>query len=160
MVDPAHLAEKIVPPPVRVEEVVADRKRYAPQDGLQLPPLTRDLEINYTALSFVVPQKVHFRYKLEGRDAETPGRLVSNMSGRRFRVQGIGAAMFSRSWPVSTNPLLSRDTHPESHCVRGDAPAMTKTCLMDSTVISPESLFLQDTCSRWSLPSRVVSSLQ
>jgi hypothetical protein len=32
--------------------------------------LTRDLEIDYTALSFVVPQKVRFRYKLEGRDSE------------------------------------------------------------------------------------------
>jgi signal transduction histidine kinase len=35
-----------------------------------LPALTRDLEIDYTALSFVIPQRVRFRYKLEGRDAE------------------------------------------------------------------------------------------
>jgi PAS domain S-box-containing protein len=34
------------------------------------PPLTRDLEIDYTALSFVAPQKVRFRYKLEGHDSE------------------------------------------------------------------------------------------
>ena len=33
-----------------------------------MPPLTRDIEIDYTALSFVSPQKVRFRYKLEGRD--------------------------------------------------------------------------------------------
>src|SRR5262249_44945076 len=32
------------------------------------PPLTRDLEIDYTALSFSIPQRVRFRYKLEGRD--------------------------------------------------------------------------------------------
>jgi hypothetical protein len=46
-----------------------------PNRDLHLPPLTRDLEIDYTALSFVAPQKVRFRYKLEGRDAawQEPG---------------------------------------------------------------------------------------
>jgi len=48
--------------------VVADRKMYPAQEGLRIPPLTRDLEIDYTALSLAVPQKVRFRYKLEGRD--------------------------------------------------------------------------------------------
>jgi PAS domain S-box-containing protein len=55
---------------VHVEEIIADHKNYAPRDGLRLPPLTRDLEIDYTALSFVAPQKVRFRYKLEGHDSE------------------------------------------------------------------------------------------
>jgi signal transduction histidine kinase len=70
MIDPAHLAENATPPPVHIEEVIADRKNYLPQAGLRLPPLTRDLEIEYTGLSFVVPQKVRFRYKLEGRDTQ------------------------------------------------------------------------------------------
>jgi len=37
--------------------------------------LTRDLEIDYTALTYVAPQKVLFRYKLEGhdRDWQEPG---------------------------------------------------------------------------------------
>jgi signal transduction histidine kinase/ligand-binding sensor domain-containing protein len=68
MIDPDHLEKNVIPPPVHVEEVVADRTSYSPRDNLRLPPLTRDLEINYTALSFVVPQKVRFRYKLEGHD--------------------------------------------------------------------------------------------
>jgi hypothetical protein len=60
---------------VHVEGFIADRKNYFPRSDLRLPPLTRDLEIDYTALSFVVPQKVRFRYKLEGRDAawQEPG---------------------------------------------------------------------------------------
>ena len=69
MIDPGHLNANALPPPVHVEEIVADRKSYLPRDDLRLPPLTRDLEIDYTALSFVAPQKVRFRYKLEGRDA-------------------------------------------------------------------------------------------
>ena len=68
MIDPARLGLNTLKPPVHVEQVVADRKNYSPQDGLRLPPRTRDLEIDYTALSFVAPQKVRFRYQLEGRD--------------------------------------------------------------------------------------------
>ena len=75
MIDPDHVTRNALPPPVHVEEVIADRKNYSPRKDLRLPPLTRDLEIDYTALSFVVPQKVRFRYKLESRDAawQEPG---------------------------------------------------------------------------------------
>jgi signal transduction histidine kinase len=68
MIDPNQLYRNDIPPPVQIEEVVADRKSYSPRPGLRLPALTRDLEIDYTALSFSVPQKVRFRYKLEGHD--------------------------------------------------------------------------------------------
>ncbi len=94
MMDPNHLQTNTIPPPVHVEEVVADRKAYLPREGLRLPALTRDLEIDYTALGFVVPQKVRFRYKLEGREPnwQEPGtRRQAFYSGLRpgkyrFRV--------------------------------------------------------------------------
>jgi len=70
VIDPSHLVENGMPPPVHVESLVADRKQFFPTEGLRLPPLMRDLEIDYTALSFVNPRRVRFRYKLEGRDAE------------------------------------------------------------------------------------------
>ena len=75
MMDPNHLQRNAISPPVHVEDVIADRKTYSPREGLRLPALTRDLEIEYTALSFVAPQKVRFRYKLEGRDSawQDPG---------------------------------------------------------------------------------------
>src|SRR5262249_44483640 len=51
-----------------------DRKTYevpsSASGRLSLPPLIRDLEIDYTALSLVAPEKVRFRYKLEGRDRD------------------------------------------------------------------------------------------
>jgi signal transduction histidine kinase/ligand-binding sensor domain-containing protein len=74
-VDPDHLALNSVLPPVHVEGIVADHRNYLLQDGLRLPPLTRDVEVDYTALSFMAPQKVRFRYKLEGRDTgwQDPG---------------------------------------------------------------------------------------
>jgi PAS domain S-box-containing protein len=70
MIDPDHLDRNPILPPVHVEEIIADHKSYAPRDALRLPALTRDLEIDYTALSLVAPQKVRFRYKLEGHDTE------------------------------------------------------------------------------------------
>ncbi len=68
-IDPAHLTQNDVVPPVQIEKVVVDHKPYEPNDKLAFPPRLRDLEIDYAALSFVNPQKVRFRYKLEGRDS-------------------------------------------------------------------------------------------
>src|SRR3984957_6260188 len=70
MIEPDHLSRNELPPPVHVEGLVADRKNYPLGKDLRLPPLTRDLEIDYTALSFVVPQKVHFQYQLDGWDRD------------------------------------------------------------------------------------------
>jgi signal transduction histidine kinase len=53
-----------------VEQIIADRTKYPVSEKLQLPARTRDIEIDYTGLSFVVPEKVKFLYKLEGRDAD------------------------------------------------------------------------------------------
>jgi signal transduction histidine kinase/ligand-binding sensor domain-containing protein len=69
-VDPANLHINNLPPPVQIKSLVADRKVYdATSDArLGLPPLIRDLQIDYTALSLVAPEKILFRYMLEGRD--------------------------------------------------------------------------------------------
>jgi ligand-binding sensor domain-containing protein/two-component sensor histidine kinase len=68
VVDPAAIVRNTRPPPVRIEEITADRTPHAPKGSMKFPPHTRDIEIRYTALSFVVPQKVKFQYQLEGRD--------------------------------------------------------------------------------------------
>jgi ligand-binding sensor domain-containing protein/signal transduction histidine kinase len=73
LIDPKHLPFNNQPPPVHIEQFVADRKTYEPTAGtgpLRLPPLIRDLQIDYTALSLVAPEKILFRYKLEGRDRD------------------------------------------------------------------------------------------
>jgi signal transduction histidine kinase/ligand-binding sensor domain-containing protein len=77
VIDPHHLPFNKLPPPVHIEQVTADRKTYwsnlsgnASSSHPILPPLVRDLTIDYTALSFVAPEKVRFRYKLEGQDPD------------------------------------------------------------------------------------------
>jgi signal transduction histidine kinase/ligand-binding sensor domain-containing protein len=74
IVDPAHLPVNELPPSVLIEQVLADREQYDAESlatgATRLGPLVRDLQINYTALSFVAPEKVRFRYRLEGHDAD------------------------------------------------------------------------------------------
>ena len=70
VLDPRHLSINTLPPSVHIEQVTADRKTYDAASDLRLPPLVRDLEIDYTALSFVAPEKNRFRVKLEGRDPD------------------------------------------------------------------------------------------
>jgi signal transduction histidine kinase/ligand-binding sensor domain-containing protein len=70
MIDPRRTYVNTVPPPVRIEAIVADGKNYATVAPARLPPLRRELEIDYTALSFKFPEKVFFRYKLEGQDTD------------------------------------------------------------------------------------------
>jgi PAS domain S-box-containing protein len=97
MIDPDHLDRNLILPPVHVEEIIADHRSYAPRDGLRLPALTRDLEVDYTALSFVAPQKVRFRYKLEGHDSEwqDPGTrrqaFYSNLRPGNYRFRVIAS---------------------------------------------------------------------
>jgi signal transduction histidine kinase len=69
-IDPSRMAINTLPPPVRIEQVVADGRTFDDTRPLVLPPKIRNLQINYTALSMVAPEKVHFRYMLEGQDSE------------------------------------------------------------------------------------------
>ena len=68
VIDPQHLPSDKIPPPVNIERITADGKTYNALNGLRLPARIRDLTIDYTALSFVAPEKVQFRYQLEGQD--------------------------------------------------------------------------------------------
>jgi signal transduction histidine kinase/ligand-binding sensor domain-containing protein len=70
VIDPRHLPFNNLPPPAHIEQITADRKKYETSSHLRLPPLIRDLEIDYTALSLVAPEKIRFRIKLEGRDPD------------------------------------------------------------------------------------------
>jgi PAS domain S-box-containing protein len=70
IVDPRHLPSNKLPPPVHIEQITADGKPYAPASGLRLPARVRNVTIDYTALSLVAPEKIHFRFKLEGQDPD------------------------------------------------------------------------------------------
>jgi signal transduction histidine kinase len=68
-VDPRHLPNNDVPPPVQVEAVKIGGRQMAPEDNAVFPHGASDIEIDYTALSLSIPERVFFKYKLEGADA-------------------------------------------------------------------------------------------
>lgn len=97
--DPRRLPFNKLPPPVHVEQITADRQRFdvasAGNEQLRLPALLRDVQIDYTALSLVAPEKVRFRYKLEGwdRDWQDAGSrrqaFYNNLPPRNYRFRVI-----------------------------------------------------------------------
>jgi len=75
VINPRHLAVNKTAPPVHIEQLTADGKSYLPRRGVprgdvRLPARVRDLTVDYTALSFAAPEKIHFKYKLDGQDPD------------------------------------------------------------------------------------------
>jgi hypothetical protein len=93
--DPAHLSRNTLPPPVVIRSLTADGKPYPYWTHAELPPLTRSLQIQFTALSLSIPERVRFRYKLEGLDKDWQDgggrREVSygNLDPRKYRFHVI-----------------------------------------------------------------------
>jgi len=66
-IDPHRMPINTLAPPVVVENLTADGQALA---GADLAAGTRNLQIDYTALSFRVPERVRFKYRLEGYDRD------------------------------------------------------------------------------------------
>ncbi len=70
VIDPQKIRTNSQPPPVTIEEIRVDEQSIVPRAGIEVGPGHTRLEFYYTAPSFVAPEKVHFKYKLEGFDSD------------------------------------------------------------------------------------------
>jgi len=68
-IDPEHVRRNRIAPVVSIQSLHAAGVAYPLAAGLVLPKLTRSLHFDYTAPSLSMPQRVRFRYQLEGVDA-------------------------------------------------------------------------------------------
>ena len=74
IIDPNKVPFNPLPPPVVIEAVKIDNVLSAPTEttdelpGFTMQPNQNNLEINYTGLSFIKPEQIRFRYRLEGLD--------------------------------------------------------------------------------------------
>jgi signal transduction histidine kinase/CheY-like chemotaxis protein/ligand-binding sensor domain-containing protein len=68
VIDPARLRSNPLPPPVHIEQLLVDGRPVALTEHLDLPPGGGGLEFHYTATSLLIPERVRFRYMLEGYD--------------------------------------------------------------------------------------------
>lgn len=70
LVDPSNLPLNLTPPQVVVESFIVDNEEINLSSVPILPPRRKRLEFHYTALSFISPEKVRYRYRLEGFETD------------------------------------------------------------------------------------------
>ena len=70
MIDPAHIPANRVVPPVHLDRLRANDREFDPGGPVSVPPGQGELEFHYDATSFIAPQKMLFRYRLEGYDRD------------------------------------------------------------------------------------------
>ena len=93
MIDPDHLAPNPVRPPVHVEEIFVHGRGIKATNGLQLPRLSRDISIRYTALSFVAPMGFCFGTNL--RVKTQLGRMPGLDEKRSTPISGPAHTAFA-----------------------------------------------------------------
>ena len=68
VIDPENIPLNTSPPPIAIEQLFIDNQSVSLTQNLTLSPSTSRLDFYYTALSFIAPENVRFKYKLEGFD--------------------------------------------------------------------------------------------
>ncbi|HEX2077994.1 MAG TPA: two-component regulator propeller domain-containing protein [Longimicrobium sp.] len=68
VVDPARLRRNARAPVPIIERVVVDDEVHEGEGSIEVVPGNRRLELHFTAASFVAPEQLRFRYRLEGYD--------------------------------------------------------------------------------------------
>jgi signal transduction histidine kinase/ligand-binding sensor domain-containing protein len=69
VIDPEAFKVNPLPPPVVIENARIDNQKIGGlTNGIEMLPGQENLEIDYTGLSFIRPEQVRFRYRLEGFD--------------------------------------------------------------------------------------------
>ena len=70
VLDPSRLSPGPPAAKTSIESVIVDRKEFPATANLKVAPHPRDLQIDYTSPTFLIPQRVKFRYRLDGYDRD------------------------------------------------------------------------------------------
>ncbi|MEP7336849.1 MAG: two-component regulator propeller domain-containing protein [Acidobacteriota bacterium] len=70
VVNPDEITNNLLLPPVLIESATLDRASVSITAGLRIAPGQSNLEIVYTALSFIKADQVRFKYQLVGQDPD------------------------------------------------------------------------------------------
>ncbi len=103
VIDPDNLPAGQLKPQVFIERLLAGRAEVPASGEVSVPPGRRDLQFHYTALSFRAPERVRFRYRLNGFDphwVEADTRRVAyytNVPPGRYRFE-VTASNTDGAW--------------------------------------------------------------
>jgi signal transduction histidine kinase/ligand-binding sensor domain-containing protein len=104
--DPTSIRRNTLLPPVAIRALEAAGRGYPTTGTLSLAAGTRDLQVDYTALSLSRPERTHFRYRLDGLDeawVEAGSRrqaFYTNLGPGHYRFR-VAAANESGIWNES-----------------------------------------------------------
>jgi signal transduction histidine kinase/ligand-binding sensor domain-containing protein len=96
-IDPGDIGYNPIAPWVTIRALRANGVSYPVDANLTLPKHTDRLQIDYAALSLSVPQRIRYRYKLEGldRDWQDPGQrreaIYTNLEPGQYHFRVIAA---------------------------------------------------------------------
>ena len=68
VIDPENIPLNTTPPPVAIEQIAIDNQPAALTQNLTVPSGASRVDFYFTALSFIAPENVRFKYQLEGYD--------------------------------------------------------------------------------------------
>jgi signal transduction histidine kinase/streptogramin lyase len=92
VIEPGEVRDEL-PPITQIESISADGRVIPPQTPLRIPGPSRRVAIDYTGLSLSVPQRIRFRFMLEGFDHDwseptfVRRAVYTNLSSGRYRFR-------------------------------------------------------------------------
>lgn len=96
-IDPSAIHRNRLAPPVIIRALVAGGREYPATADIRLPKRTGNIRIHYTATSLAVPERVRFRYRLEGVDEQWQDAgnrreaFYTNLTPGHYRFQVIAS---------------------------------------------------------------------
>lgn len=108
VIDTLNIPMNKNPPPLLIEKIYVDNKGYSPDKITTLMPDYKRIIFKYTALSYVIPHKVQYMFKLEGFDNKWTGLTTKREAsyttlppGRYvFRVKAVNNDGIWNKYPV------------------------------------------------------------
>ncbi|MCP4152648.1 MAG: response regulator, partial [bacterium] len=97
MIEPKSIRKNTVPPAVALREIIADNESISPGIETSLEAGTRKIEIHYTAISFIAPKEVQYKYILENFDKDWVDAgnrrtaYYTNLPPGKYRFKAIAA---------------------------------------------------------------------
>lgn len=125
-IDPAHLIRNALPPPVTIRSVTANGMQLPSSADLTLPPRVANLQIDFTALSLSIPERVRFRYMLQGVDKN----WIDPVDRRQAFYTSLGPGDYHFNVIAANNDGVWNDTGDSIHLIVPPTFVQTRTFII------------------------------
>ena len=70
VIETKNIVSKSDPPKIIIEDIIVDNVSFIKKNKISLSHRCESIEFHFTAIDFTAPEKLRFRYKLEGHDPD------------------------------------------------------------------------------------------